>query len=134
MTKKPFAPVDNYIEVHRALFTLYTRLPDFKAQHVLMYMYLCDKYNVQNGYAYPTQAQMCEDLGISVNMPGKLAKTLKKYGLIDYKRPALGANYVYYVKAPVTDREEFYRKYPEANRGSSGSGSGSDSEDLTGWL
>jgi transcription initiation factor IIE alpha subunit len=111
---KPFDPADNYVKLHRALFTLYTRLPDFKPQHVVMYAYLCDKYNAKAGYAYPTQTQIAEDLGIGVNAPGVIAKVLRKYGLIEYKRRNDGStasNYVYYVKSPITDQAEFWRKF-----------------------
>ncbi|QHZ49921.1 hypothetical protein [Paenibacillus larvae] len=114
--KKPFEPEKDFVKVSRALFTLYTRLPDFRAHHALIYEYLCDKYNVKYGYAFPTQAQMYDDMRISIPTQSKAIKTLKKYGLIDYKRPVLGANYVYYVKAPIEDPDEFYKKYPDVPR------------------
>lgn len=113
---KPFDPADNFVKIHRSLFTLYTRLPDFKPAHVVLYAYLCDKYNVEYGYAFPTQTQIADDLGIGVNAPGTLAKTLKKYALIDYRRQRDGSNNnVYYVYPPITDPDEFYGRYPEAS-------------------
>ncbi|MEV2910706.1 hypothetical protein ABNF65_19350 [Paenibacillus larvae] len=107
---------EGYVKLADSLLTLYMRLPDFNADHVIMYAYLCASYDDDLGYASPTQTQICEDLGIGANMPGKLAKTLKKYGLIDYKQPKAGASYIYRIYPAIEEPDVFYEKYPEVPR------------------
>lgn len=116
MMKKPFEPDGSFVKVSRSLYTLYTQLPDFNPDHLAMYIYLCDMYNSAYGYAFPTQAQISERLGIGLNKPRRLANVLKKYELIDFKRLRDGANYVYYIKAPIEDPDKFYKKYPDVPR------------------
>ncbi|MFU1888331.1 hypothetical protein [Bacillus wiedmannii] len=43
--KKPFAPESNYTGLHNALFTHYTKLPDFKTDYIAMYNVLITSYN-----------------------------------------------------------------------------------------
>lgn len=112
--KKPFSPTDNYVEVHNALFMLYTRLPDFKPDHALAYVILMSYYNVELGYAFPTKAELALRLNCGINKPGKIVKVLEKYGLVkceERDRAKIGSNDIYYVYAPITDEEEFNRSF-----------------------
>ncbi|PFS24376.1 hypothetical protein COK46_01820 [Bacillus thuringiensis] len=115
--KKPFAPESNYTEVHNALFTLYTKLPDFRTDHIVMYTVLMNLYNVEYGYAFPTNAELALRLNCGINKPTQIAKVLEKYGLIRFEprdRSKFASNNVYYVYAPITDASKFEDKYSEA--------------------
>ncbi|PEA75091.1 hypothetical protein [Bacillus wiedmannii] len=114
--KKPFAPESNYTEVHNALFTLYTKLPDFKTDHIAMYTVLMNLYNIEYGYAFPTNAELALRLNCGINKPAQIAKVLEKYGLIRFEprdRSKFASNNVYYVYAPITDAREFEDKYSD---------------------
>lgn len=115
--KKLFAPESNYTEVHNALFTLYTKLPDFKTDHIAMYTVLMNLYNIEYGYAFPTNAELALRLNCGINKPAQIARVLEKYGLIKFEprdRSKFASNNVYYVYAPITDAREFEGKYSEA--------------------
>jgi Helix-turn-helix domain len=114
---KPFEPSSDYTKVHNALFTLYTRLPDFNADHALMYVVLMSHYNNEYGCAFPTKADLALRLNCSINHPAKVAKVLEKYGLIRCvpRDPSkFASNDIYYVYPPITDEAEFYARFPEA--------------------
>lgn len=113
---KPFELPADFTKVPNALFRLYTRLPDFKADHILMYIVLTSFYNRDKGYAYPTQQQLASMLNCGKNKPGQLAKVLEKYRLIETERYSFGGNNIYYLYAPITDVDEFYRTFPDAKR------------------
>lgn len=112
---KPFEPTENYTKIHNALFELYTRLPDFKSDHALMYIVLMSYWNEEKGYAFPTKAELALRLNCGINKPTALAKVLEKYGLIrcvPRHKERVGNNDIYYVYAPITSEEEFVAKYP----------------------
>lgn len=104
----------NFTQAPNAIWRLYTRLPDFKSDHALMYVVLMDYYNDEYGYAFPTRWTLAERLNCGENKPGELAKVLKKYELIDYDRKGKRTNNVYYLLAPISDEEKFYAKWPQA--------------------
>jgi hypothetical protein len=106
----------NFTQVQNALFMLYTQLPDFKADHALMYIVLMRYHNDEYGYAFPTQWELAHRLNCGENKPRQLRGVLKKYGLIDFKRSKVGDNDVYYVFHPIEDEAEFYAKFPQAKR------------------
>ncbi|MEH6943731.1 hypothetical protein [Bacillus sp. JJ722] len=113
---KPFEPTKDFTMVHNALFQLYTKLDDFKGDHIAMYMVLMSYYNEREGYAYPTKADLALRLNYGINKPAQLAKVLEKYGLIkcvSRKNGSFGSNDIYYVYAPITDAQEFSAKYAE---------------------
>ncbi len=99
-----------------ALFTLYTRLPNFKADHAMMYTVLTHFYNDDYGYAFPSQYELCLRLNCGINKPTQLAKVLKEYGLIRYERLRAGGNYVYYLEEPIDTEEAFYEKFSQAKQ------------------
>jgi hypothetical protein len=112
---KPFEPSVDYTKVHNALYQLYTKLPDFKADHIVMYTVLMSYYNESQGYAFPTKAELALRLNCGINKPTGLAKVLEKYGLIrcvPRHKAHVGSNDIYYVFAPITSAQEFAAKYP----------------------
>ena len=112
---KPFEPTENYTKIHNALFELYTRLPDFKPDHALMYIVLMSYWNAEKGYAFPTKAELALRLNCGINKPTALAKVLEKYELIrcvPRHKERVGNNDIYYIYAPITSEEEFVAKYP----------------------
>jgi hypothetical protein len=114
---KPFEPTKNFTKIHNALFELYTRLPDFKSDHALMYIVLMSLWNEEKGYAYPTKGDLAVRLNCNINKPKSIAEVLEKYGLIRVvkrDKSKIGSNDIYYVYAPITDPIEFYARFPEA--------------------
>jgi hypothetical protein len=111
---KPFEPQTDYTKVHNALFQHYTKLPDFKADHIAMYTVLMSYYNEQYGYAFPTKAELALRLNCGINKPAKLARVLEKYGLIrcvSRHQAQIGSNDIYYVYAPITSALEFAKTF-----------------------
>jgi hypothetical protein len=111
---KPFEPNADYTKVHNALFQQYTKLPDFKPDHIAMYTVLMSYYNEQYKYAFPTKAELALRLNCGINKPAKLAKVLEKYGLIrcvSRHQAQIGSNDIYYVHAPITSAVEFAKTF-----------------------
>lgn len=104
----------NFTKIPNELFQLYTRLPGFRADHVLMYAILVSYHNDREGYAYPDQEELSRRMNCHVNKVGKVGSKLREVGLVEYKRRSAGGNYVYFVKPPITDRETFFDTFPEA--------------------
>lgn len=111
---KPFEPHADYTKVHNAIFRLYTRLPDFKAEHALLYVYLMSQYNAEYGYAFPDTYDIALALNCGERVVGRYKSVLERYDLIEIGRSGTFGNDVYYVKAPITDEAEFYARFPEA--------------------
>src|SRR5690625_3339532 len=74
----------------------------------VLYAIIVDKYNVEDGFAYPSLERLAVDYGMSYNATSEHVKILKEVGLIDY--PEKG----YYVPLEPLNEPEFYRQYPEA--------------------
>ncbi|WP_141500953.1 helix-turn-helix domain-containing protein [Paenibacillus luteus] len=104
----------NFTKVPNAIFTLYTRLPDFKADHALLYVYLCARLNRNYGYAFPSTDDIAHALNCGINQVVTYKRVLRKYRLITTKRhPTLG-NDMYFIHPPIDNEAEFYGKYEEA--------------------
>jgi hypothetical protein len=106
----------NFTMVPNELFTLYTRLPDFKADAAMLYVILTHYHNDDYGYAFPTNYQLALDMNCSDDKITRLKAVLERYGLVDIRRRPEGKNDIYVVKPPIRDQEEFYRRFPEAKR------------------
>jgi hypothetical protein len=104
----------NFTKAPNALFMLYTRLPNFKADHAMMYTVLVHFYNDEHGYAYPTQQELALRLNCGINKPAQLIKVLEDYGLVTKVRNKQLGNYKYYLELPIDNEKEFYAKYPQA--------------------
>lgn len=113
-SKKPFEPAADYTKVHNAMFRLYTRLPDFKADHAQLYTFLMSQYNTDYGYAFPDTYDIAMALNCGERTVTGVKQVLVKYGLIEIQRHPTFGNDVYFVKAPITDEVAFYAKHPEA--------------------
>lgn len=103
----------NFTKVPNELFQLYTQIPGFTGEHVLMYVVLTSYYNDEKGYAFPDQDELKLRLNCGINKVGKIAKKLKDVGLIDYKRRHAGGNYVYFINPPIKEERLFYERFPE---------------------
>lgn len=116
---KPFEPTTDYTKIHNALYRFYTRLPDFKPDHALLYIVLMSYWNAEFGYAFPTKVDLALMLNCGINKPARLTKVLEKYGLVTCvprDRSLFGSNDIYYVYEPITTLADFYDKYPEAEQ------------------
>lgn len=104
----------DFTKAPNALYTLYTRLPDFKAEHAMAYIILTSYYNTEYGYAFPTQQDLALRLNVGINKPASITKVLEKYGLVKRERRGTKGNYVYFVNLPVDNEAEFYANFPQA--------------------
>lgn len=111
---KPFEPTRDFTKVPNAIYRLYTRLPDFKAEHALLYMYLSSQFNVEYGYAFPDTWDIALTLNCSERTVSKVKAVLVERGLIECLRHPTYGNDVYLVNAPITDEDQFYATFPEA--------------------
>ncbi|GIP55262.1 helix-turn-helix domain-containing protein [Paenibacillus vini] len=111
---KPFEPARDYTKVPNAIFRLYTRLPDFKAEHALLYAYLCAQYNAEYGYAFPDTWDIMQALNCGERSVAGIKSVLVACGLIEVHRHPTYGNDVYIINAPITDEDEFYARFPEA--------------------
>lgn len=112
--RKPFEPARDFTKVPNAIYRLYTRLPDFKAEHALLYMYLSSQYNADYGYAFPDTWDIAIALNISERSVSGVKSVLVKRGLIEISRHPSFGNDVYFINAPITDEAEFHARFPEA--------------------
>jgi len=114
-TPLPHEPMNNYTKVSNSLLDLYmARLPDFKTDHVLLYITLYRYYNEKYGYAFPDTYELALKLNCWDRKVIELKKTLIKYELIEKDRHPDFGNDVYFIKEPISDEAEFYTKWPEA--------------------
>lgn len=111
---KPFEPRVNFVMIPNAFMTLYSRLPDFKADAAMLWAYLSMRYNSDVGYAYPNTWDIAIALNVSESKVTMLKKILLKYDLVEVSRHSAYSNGIYVPKAPITDEVMFYAKYPEA--------------------
>ena len=106
----------NFTKVPNELYQLYTRLPGFNGNHVLMYVILTSYRNDKYGYAFPDQDEIAALMNCHPNTVGRIGAKLREIGLVEYRRRYAGGNYVYYVKEPIKDRRLFFEMFPEAKR------------------
>jgi hypothetical protein len=107
-------PIKNYTKVSNSLFNLYTRLPEFKADHALAYIILCNYYNEEYGYAFPTIWDITLKLNVGERKVTEIMKVLENVGLIEIRKVDGRRNNVYIPKAPIDNEEDFYSRFPHA--------------------
>lgn len=112
--RKPFEPTRDFTIVPNSIFRLYTRLPDFKAEHALLYAYLCSQYNVDYGYAFPSSEDIAAALNCSERTVTKVKVVLAERELVEIARHPTHGNDVYIVKPAITDEDTFFERFPEA--------------------
>jgi hypothetical protein len=104
----------NFTMSPNELTDLYTRLPDFKAEHAKMYDVLLRHYNDDYGYAWPSTADLMLALNCGENKVTAMKGVLRKYRLVETaKHPTFG-NDVYFPQKPVGSEAAFYAEWPEA--------------------
>ena len=106
----------NFTKVPNELFQLYTRIPGFNGDHVLMYVILTSYHNDDYGYAFPDQDELSTLMNRHPNTVGRIGKLLRDVGLVEYRRRYAGGNYVYNAIPPIKDERIFYETFPNAVR------------------
>lgn len=86
----------------------YVHHPKVRPNMLVLYAILVDKYNVNEGFAFPSLESLALEYGMSYNATSDHVEVLKEVGLIDY--PEKG----YYVPLEPLSEAEFFRVYPEA--------------------
>ncbi|HET7616344.1 MAG TPA: hypothetical protein VFK27_05225, partial [Bacillales bacterium] len=89
-------PNRNFTMSPNALTDLYTRLPDFKAEHAKMYDVILRHYNEDYGYAWPSTGDLMLALNCGETKVGAMKKILRKYALIETAKHPEHGNDVYF--------------------------------------
>ncbi|MGC4376201.1 helix-turn-helix domain-containing protein [Fictibacillus sp. Mic-4] len=98
----------------------YLYLDKVNASTLLIYDLLCDYYNSEKGYAYPSMDTLALDSGMTRQAVGTHVKVLHEYGLVKIfvekrKGNKKGEGYKYKPQLPLS-REELFKRYPEARK------------------
>lgn len=96
------------------IFDIYVSHPKFNGNCVLVYTYLLNRYNVDEGYAWPTQDQIADATFISRTSVNTYIKTLETVGLIRTVYNGDYGNNVYIPLKPISSRAEFEQTFPVA--------------------
>jgi hypothetical protein len=104
----------NFTMTPNELTDLYTRLPDFKAEHAKLYDVILRHYNDDYGYAFPDTYDLMLATNYSESKVLALKKTLIKYGLIETERHPTFGNDVYFPQEPVESEAALYARWPDA--------------------
>lgn len=111
----PFKDYDGgWTGVPNAIFELYSFHKKFTGACLRVYLYLLHRHNQKEGYAWPTQDQMADDLCLNRRTVRTAIKSLKELDLIEVVRNPEYSNDVYFLKRPISDRHLFEQKFPEA--------------------
>src|SRR5690606_24902161 len=110
----PFEVERGFIAIPNVIFTHYSFYPKFIGTTSPLYAYLLKLYNVDYGYAFPTQMQAMADLGISDKTFRESVKLLEEMRLIRVARSEARLNNVYYFEKPIEDESEFFDTFPKA--------------------
>ncbi|MCR8843095.1 helix-turn-helix domain-containing protein [Paenibacillus sp. SC116] len=86
----------------------YVHHPKMNPALVFLYAIIVDKYNVEEGRAFPTIDTLSVEYGMSRNTTDSHIEILKEVGLIDY--PEKGS----YLPLEPLEASEFYDRFPEA--------------------
>jgi hypothetical protein len=95
----------------------YLYLDGVNAATLLIYDLICDYYNNEKGYAYPSQDRLAADTAMRRETIGKHIKALAKYNLIEIyvNKGSSKKKYAYKPKMPLS-REELFGRYPKARQ------------------
>lgn len=86
----------------------YVHHPKMNPSLLFLYALIVDKYNVEEGRAYPSIEGLSVEYGVSPTTTDKHVEILKEVGLIDY--PEKGS----YVPLEPLSAADFYEQFPEA--------------------
>lgn len=113
-TALPFETKTGFTAVPNAVLMHYSFFPKFNGNVLRIYAYLLKMYNADYGYAFPTQDQSAQALGITDKTFSSSVKVLVECGLVVTRKNKPFNNLVYCFEAPIDDAEEFFDKYPQA--------------------
>ncbi|MCM3093831.1 MULTISPECIES: helix-turn-helix domain-containing protein [unclassified Cytobacillus] len=91
----------------------YVHIPGYEPEYNYLYTILVDYYNPDQGYAYPTEPQICRKYGKKEKAVRRHLAVLERVGLIKSSKPK--ANKIYVPYQPLS-KEELFEKCPEARR------------------
>ncbi|WP_038242990.1 helix-turn-helix domain-containing protein [Virgibacillus salexigens] len=91
----------------------YVHVPNYKPEYNYLYAIIVDYYNVDYGYAYPTEWQISRRYGKGIQTVRTHLRALESFGLIKISKPK--GNKIYVPYKPLSKRELF-EKCPEAQK------------------
>lgn len=109
----PFEVTKGWTAIPNALLTVYTRHPEMKASYFLVYLFLLERYNGDYGYAFPTEKQIADHIGVSASTVKRAIQKLKYVGLINVVKSHEHNNNRYTFPKPIESLYEFEEQYPE---------------------
>ena len=86
----------------------YVHHPKMTPDMLFLYALIIDYYNVEEGFAFPSEETLSIDYGRATNTVSKHLDVLKEVGLIDF--PEKG----HYIPLTPLPSDEFYAEFPEA--------------------
>ncbi|MCY9547305.1 helix-turn-helix domain-containing protein [Lysinibacillus xylanilyticus] len=110
----PFKYDSGWTGIPNAIFEIYSFHPKFTASCLKVYIFLLHRYNISLGYAFPTHDQIADTLGLNRITVVRAIKALKELDLIVVDKSHTCDNDVYYFKSPLTERNAFEQRFPEA--------------------
>jgi DNA-binding MarR family transcriptional regulator len=114
MAKKfPYELENGFLAIPNEVRKVYVKHPKIKPIHVLLYGVLIDKYSETDGYAFPTQEALAEELCVSKPTIVAALKTLEEVRLIQTVENKRFGNNVYYFEKPARSVEELIEWFPE---------------------
>jgi DNA-binding transcriptional ArsR family regulator len=96
----------------------YVYLGGFNGGTLLIYDIICDYYNSELGYAYPSQDKLSLESGMGRDTVGNHIRSLLEYDLIEIQveeRSRSYNKYRYIPQMPLS-KNELFRKYPQAQK------------------
>jgi hypothetical protein len=93
----------------------YVYVPGFRPDHVYLYAIIVDKYNVKEGYAYPTQDQLAILYGKTTQSVRRDIRKLIDVGLVRKVEFTSRANNGYVPLKPLS-QTELFEQCPEAEK------------------
>ena len=110
----PFKNKLGFTALPNEMFKLYVSHPQWTANCLLVYMYLLHQYNEEWHYAFPSQDTIADNTFIDRrSLPG-IIKRLEAMELITAMYNADYGNKVYLFNKPISNRDEFEERFPDA--------------------
>lgn len=113
MSQKPFQAT-SFVPSARAFRNFYIYIPGFKNDHIALYDILYHYWNEAEGYAWPSQAVLQKESGLSETTVSDRLEDLERYGLISVQSNPSGLNKTYNLYPPIEDADFFWSRFPDA--------------------
>ena len=110
----PFKNKHGFTGLPNEIFKLYVSHPQWTANCLLVYMYLLHRYNEEWHYAFPSQDTIADNTFIDRRSISGIIKRLEVMELITVMYNGDYGNHVYLLKKPISNRDEFEERFPEA--------------------